>query len=272
MNLLAKSLLGASALLLPAQSMAQITFYEGEGFRGRAFTAQRALPDFTRGGINDFASSVVVERGHWEVCEDSRFRGNCMVLSKGSYDSLRGMGMNNRISSMRPVNSRARFSNAAPAPLPQPTYEYRRRPNERVYQAQVTSVRAVLGDGGQRCWIEREQLGDRGKDRRNVGGAVAGAIIGGILGHQVGGGSGRTAATAGGAAIGAVIGSNAGGRDNRDYDGGYERDVRRCETDGRGSPQYWDVSYSYRGVEHWVRMSDPPGRTIAVNRNGEPRQ
>ena len=39
-----------------------------------------------------------------------------------------------------------------------------------------------------------------------------------------------------------------------------------------GAPEYWDVSYDYRGVEHWVRMEYPPGATIAVNRNGEPRQ
>lgn len=272
MHLLAKSLLAAGVLILSSQATAQITFYEREGFRGRAFSAQRAVPDFSRGGINDFASSVVVERGHWEVCEDSRYRGRCMVLRQGSYDSLRGMGLNNRISSMRPVNSRANYANAAPAPLPQPTYAYRRRSNERVYEAPVTSVRAVMGQASQRCWIEREQLGDRGRDSRNVGGAIAGAIIGGILGHQVGDGRGRDAATVGGALAGAAIGSQAGsGSDNR-YERGYERDIRRCERAPRGTPQYWDVSYEYRGVEHWIRMSDPPGRTIAVNRRGEPRQ
>jgi len=300
MNLIIKSLFGAGALLLSAQAAAaQITFYDGEGFRGRAISSERAVPNFGS-EFNDFASSVVVDRGHWEVCEDVRYGGNCVILGPGSYDSLRDIRMADRISSVRPVNSRRQQANRVPAPLSEPNYEYRRRAQERVYQANVTSVRAVLSQGDQRCWMERDrydqQSGDRGKEVRGavvgaiiggilghqigdgsgrdaatvggaVTGAVVGAIIGGILGHQIGDGSGRDAATVGGAVTGAVVGSRA-GRDNR----GYERGVQRCETRYDGAPQYWDVSYDYRGVEHWVRMSDPPGRTIAVNRNGEPRQ
>ena len=60
-----------------------------------------------------------------------------------------------------------------------PTYEYRQRANERVYEAPVTSVRAVMGPPEQRCWVEREQVVERGKDVAAVGGAVAGALIGG---------------------------------------------------------------------------------------------
>jgi uncharacterized protein YcfJ len=100
-----------------------------------------------------------------------------------------------------------------------------------------------------------------------VGGAVVGAIIGGVLGHQVGGGTGKDVATAGGAVAGAVIGANAG----RDGNVTSERDVRRCETTASGPPEYWDVTYNFRGVEHRVQMTAPPGPTIAVNRNGEPR-
>ena len=52
----------------------------------------------------------------------------------------------------------------------------------------------------------------------------------------------------------------------------YTRDVRRCETTMSGSPAYWDVRYKHRGIEHRVQMTAPPGRTIYVNRDGEPRQ
>jgi hypothetical protein len=31
------------------------------------------------------------------------------------------------------------------------------------------------------------------------------------------------------------------------------------------------VTYLFRGVEHRAQMTSPPGRTITVNRNGEPR-
>ena len=99
-----------------------------------------------------------------------------------------------------------------------------------------------------------------------MGGAVVGALIGGVLGHQVGSGRGNDVATVGGAVAGGAIGSQVG----RDSGPSY-RDVRRCETASPGPPQYWDVTYNFRGVEHRVQMSSPPGRTITVNRDGEPR-
>ena len=106
MNKSLKPLLGIAALTLAAHASAQITFYEGEGFRGRTFAANGEVWNFDRIGFNDRASSVVVDRGRWEVCEDARFQGRCVVLRRGSYDSLRGMGMENRISSVRPVDDR----------------------------------------------------------------------------------------------------------------------------------------------------------------------
>ena len=175
--------------------------------------------------------------------------------------------MNNSISSVRPVSGGGRNASAAPEPLAAPTYEYRQRPNERVFEAPVTSVRAVVGPPEQRCWMERQQVSEPGRGNANVGGAIAGAVIGGILGHQVGGGRGRDAATAAGAVGGGVIGANVGRDGSRIVD----RDVQRCETAASGPPQYWDVTYNFRGVEHRLQMSAPPGPTIAVNANGEPR-
>lgn len=99
-------------------------------------------------------------------------------------------------------------------------------------------------------------------------GAVVGAIIGGVLGHQVGGGRGRDIATAGGAVAGAVVGSRVGNDGNRVA----TQDVKRCETvPSTKATDYWDVSYTFRGREHNVQMSTPPGPTIMVNRDGEPR-
>lgn len=143
----------------------------------------------------------------------------------------------------------------------QPT-DYRRRANEALYEAPVTSVRAVMGPaGGQRCWIEREQV----ESRRSVPGAIVGGVIGGVLGHQIGGGTGRDIATVGGAVAGAAVGSNV-GRGNTQT-----QDVQRCTDVGSNAPAYWDVTYSFRGVQHSVQMTSPPGGTILVNANGEPR-
>lgn len=246
-------------------AFAGVTFYENDGYRGRAFTTERAVQNFERFGFNDRASSVVVDSGRWEVCTDARYGGSCAVLRRGSYDSLRTLGLNDRISSVRPVNRAARYDNE-PVPLAQPDYQYRRRANERVYEAPVTSVRAVMGTPEQRCWIEREQVSDRGNNA-NVGGGILGAIVGGVLGHQVGGGRGNDVATAVGAVAGGAIGANA-GRGGESY----SRDVQRCRETSSGRPAYWDVTYNYRGREHSVQMASEPGRTVYVNADGEPRQ
>jgi uncharacterized protein YcfJ len=146
--------------------------------------------------------------------------------------------------------------------------DYRRRNQETLYEAPVTSVRAVVGpNSGQRCWIEREEVVQQ--PQRNIPGAIAGAVIGGILGHQIGNGSGRDIATVGGAVAGAAVGSNVGrnGYGNQPQ----TQDVQRCTQAGNGQPEYWDVTYSFRGVGHRVQMTSQPGRTILVNGNGEPR-
>jgi uncharacterized protein YcfJ len=193
------------------------------------------------------------------------------VLRRGSYPSLRDIGFDRNISSVRPVEGRQQYSQEVPAPLDTPNYAYRRRADERVYEAPVTSVRAVVGPPNQRCWMERQQVAQPSRGEPNVGGAIVGGLIGGILGHQVGGGSGKDIATAGGAVAGAAIGANA-GRGGGGGGGVVERDVQRCQTTQNTQPEYWDVTYNYRGVEHRVQMSAPPGRTIAVNARGEPRQ
>ena len=276
MNLKLKSTLGIAALVLGTQAMAQITFYEGEGYRGRAFTTDKRVGNFERFGFNERASSVVVDRGRWEACDEPRFEGNCVILRSGSYDSLDRLGLQNSISSVRPLQGNRQVSGAAaPEPLAAPTYEYRRRPNERVFEAPVTSVRAVVGPPNQRCWMERQQVTQQQQAPRqnNVGGLLLGGLIGGVLGHQVGGGSGKDLATVAGAVGGAVVGNNVANRNSQTQTVGVVGpDVQRCETTQSTTPEFWDVTYNFRGMEHQVQMTSPPGATVAVNGNGEPRQ
>src|ERR1700730_2421817 len=104
MKLTFKAVLGAAAVLFAAQAAAQVTFYEGEGFGVHPFTVNRTVWNFEPTGFNDKARSAVVDRGRWEVCEDAGFQGRCVVLRPGSYDSLAGMGMNAKISSVRPIS------------------------------------------------------------------------------------------------------------------------------------------------------------------------
>src|SRR5258706_305190 len=62
MNSRIRSALAVSVALVATQAVAQITFYEGESFRGRAFTAEKQIANFERFGFNDRSSSVIVDR------------------------------------------------------------------------------------------------------------------------------------------------------------------------------------------------------------------
>ncbi len=228
---------------LPASRMAggQITLYEREGFRGRVLATEREIGNFQRTGFNDRASSVVVLGERWEACDDADFRGRCVILRPGSYPSLVAMGLNDRLSSVRPVAVDARFDDRRYAPLPVAAYDWRRRPQEQVFLADVTSAHAVFSSPRQRCWIEREQVTQAAPqiDTTDANGAMIG-ILGAILGVDT---------------QGAVA----------------TQDVQRCTTVPNQTPDYWDVTYRFNGIDHHLQTSAPPGRTISVNERGEPR-
>ena len=228
MNSVLRNALVLAGMAIATQATAQVTFYEHDGFQGRSFTAEKKIGNFERYGFNDRASSVVVLGGRWEVCDDAQFGGRCVVLRLGRYPSLAAMSLNDRVSSVRAVGGKARIDDSRYAPAPAALYDDHRRGNERVYQANVTSVRAVVGPPEQRCWIEREQVvQERG---------------------------------------GANVGRDGGGQHVT------TRSVQRCgDVPSHGRPDYWDVTYDFRGQEHRMQMTSPPGPTVTVNGQGEPR-
>ena len=267
-----KALLTVAALCALAWSVpaaARVTFYENDDFQGQSFSTNRQVGSFLNVGFNDRASSIVVTEGRWEVCGDVRFGGACRVLREGSYPSLRAMGMNDRISSVRPLQASAsiaddRYGPDAPAPS-----AWRRRNGERLFEAPVSEVRAIMGVAEQRCWMERQDVVSENRPRSNVPGAILGAVLGGVIGHQIGGGTGRDIATAGGAVVGGVVGSRV-GADGRTVE---SRDVQKCRSvPNTSTVAYWDVSYNFRGQAHHAQLKQPPGETITVNGQGEPRE
>jgi hypothetical protein len=158
MKTIAQSLLAVSAVAFAVQAGAQVTFHERENFQGRSFTSQHRVQNFQRSGFNDRASSVVVVGQRWEACEDVSLRGRCMVLRPGQYPSLTAMGLNDRISSVRPVRDNERVADNAYAPMPLVAQDFRRRRNERLYDANVTSARAGVPTTAPRWLIERDQV------------------------------------------------------------------------------------------------------------------
>ena len=105
---------------ISGQAVAELVLYGREDFRGRQFIADRRVGNLERVDFSNRASSVVVRGQRWEVCTAARFEGECVVLRPGRYRSLAAIGLNDRITSVRPLERHAR------APEPAPVYEYRR--------------------------------------------------------------------------------------------------------------------------------------------------
>jgi uncharacterized protein YcfJ len=257
-----KLVVGAACIAAAAQAAAQVTVYSRENFQGESFSTDRNIHNLERAGLDRRALSIAVQGGNWQLCEDADFSGRCQVVGPGEYRSLWDMGID-RVVSMRAVDRVA-------AGGPVPAYDYHRRSGEPLYEAQVMSVRAVVGPPETRCWIERQQVVSDNRGGPNVPGAIAGAVIGGVLGHQIGSGRGNDIATAGGAVAGAAIGANVGNGSGPPV--AYDRDVQRCASAPRDTrPDYWDVTYNFRGVAHHMQTQEPPGATVVVNGDGEPR-
>jgi hypothetical protein len=103
-----KRTLIATALLAASTSAfsAEIVLFAGENFRGPRIQVESPVPNLARSGFNDLASSISVRRGTWQVCDDTAFRGNCVMLSEGEYPTLRNIGLNDRVSSVRDMQER----------------------------------------------------------------------------------------------------------------------------------------------------------------------
>ena len=108
MNISSRLFVGLAIAVAATQVSAQVRIFENDNFRGRSFTADRSIPDFSKFGFNDRASSVIVRSGNWELCDDWQFGGRCVTLRPGKYASLSAMGMNDRVSSIRRAGPRRR--------------------------------------------------------------------------------------------------------------------------------------------------------------------
>lgn len=159
-----KIALTVAAVALAAQASAQAVFYEQDNFQGRSFTTERPIDNFRRQGFIDRAASVEVLGERWEVCEDRRFSGRCVVLRPGRYPSLTAMGLNNRISSVRAVPRSARIDEwrYAPAPVVAQVTFYER---EDFRARSFTTDRPVLN-------LERHGFNDRAWSTEVVGHAT----------------------------------------------------------------------------------------------------
>ncbi|MEK8050327.1 beta/gamma crystallin-related protein [Ideonella sp. DXS22W] len=80
-----------------------IELFEHDDFQGRRFGTADGIDNLSSRDFNDRASSIIVRHGQWELCSDAGFGGRCVILRPGQYPHLRDQGLNDQISSLRPV-------------------------------------------------------------------------------------------------------------------------------------------------------------------------
>ncbi|MYM90737.1 hypothetical protein GTP91_26625 [Rugamonas sp. FT82W] len=99
-RLVCATLLGAAA----AAQAGDIVLYTRAHFGGPALQLHGSEPDLDKLGFNDKTSSVIVQSGTWEVCENKHYKGRCLVLEKGEYAELKNF--NDMMSSVRELDAR----------------------------------------------------------------------------------------------------------------------------------------------------------------------
>ena len=114
----AKSYWMASCGLASICGAADLTLYTDGDFQGRPLNVVIDLPQLGSLNFNDRASSVVVEKGAWVLCTGEDFTGNCVTLEPGRYGSLKDLGLDKAITSVRRRDavSLGIFSDAHPPP------------------------------------------------------------------------------------------------------------------------------------------------------------
>lgn len=79
-----------------------LTFFAETDFRGRQVRIDGDNEDLREFNFNDDASSLRVEGGSWEICDDRNFRGHCQTVTSNE-SNLGSLNLNNAVSSVRQI-------------------------------------------------------------------------------------------------------------------------------------------------------------------------
>jgi hypothetical protein len=77
-----------------------IALFADENMRGAFVGLDEGISDLSARNFNDRASSILVTRGRWLVCEHQDFRGLCEIVDQPLFD-LNVLALNDRITSVR---------------------------------------------------------------------------------------------------------------------------------------------------------------------------
>lgn len=101
MKMPATTSLFALCALASVAGAADLTLYTDGDFQGRPLNVVIDLRQLGSLNFNDRASSLVIEKGAWVLCTEEDFGGSCVTLEPGKYGSLRELGLDDAITSVR---------------------------------------------------------------------------------------------------------------------------------------------------------------------------
>jgi hypothetical protein len=242
---------------------AQVTLYGQEGMRGRSFTAGGPVDNLAGTGFNDRAASMIVERGEWEVCEDSQLPRRLPHRASGPVPVARrdGAGQPDLVA---PSAARLAALRVRAGAGRAPRYDYYPRYDERLYQADVSrSARSAA------------------RPSSAAGSSVSGSAATAATRSQA-----RSSAASWAACSATRSAAGAARTSRRPSARSAARRSARTWRVAAGvcagraplrerldelAAAYYDVTYVFRGQTHRAQLGVPPGPTIAVNGEGEPR-
>ncbi len=105
---------GYDAPAAPTQG-ARVILFDGNDFRGESLAVSGMNGSLSRAGFDNAAASMIVEGGGWLFCTEPYFRGDCRVLGPGRYRTLRDVGLDRNIASLRPAGGVDNPAARAPA-------------------------------------------------------------------------------------------------------------------------------------------------------------
>jgi hypothetical protein len=87
--------------LPPLCGAADLTLYTDGDFQGRPLNVVIDMRQLDTMHFSDRASSLVIEKGAWILCTDEDFEGKCVTLEPGRYGSLKDLGLDDTVTSVR---------------------------------------------------------------------------------------------------------------------------------------------------------------------------
>jgi hypothetical protein len=90
-----------AGLLPTLAAAADLVLYDEGNFQGRPVSVVIDMRQLGTLNFDDRASSVVVEKGAWVLCTEADFSGTCITLEPGRYSSLKDLGLENGVTSVR---------------------------------------------------------------------------------------------------------------------------------------------------------------------------